>query len=111
MEKDIYKTSRICYVIEETAHYLITLLITGAYLAKLTLSLGFSDSLTALLSSFVNLGCVFQLLAIAIFRRGSVKRKVTFFYTINELLFALLYLTPFLKVGSGIRTALFISST
>lgn len=108
MQKDIYKASRIYYIIEETAHYLITLLITGAYLAKLTLSLGFSDSLTALLGSFVNLGCVFQLLAIAVFKRGSVKRKVTVFYTINELLFALLYLTPFIKVSSGIRTALFI---
>ncbi len=108
MNKDIYKTSRICYVIEETSHYLITLLITGAYLAKLTLSLGFSDSLTALLGSFVNLGCVFQLLAIAIFKRGSVKKKVTIIYTINEFLFALLYLTPFLKTGSGSRTAVFI---
>jgi len=108
MQKDIYKASRICYVIEETAHYLITLLITGAYLAKLTLSLGFSDSLTALLGSFVNLGCVFQLLAISIFKRGSVKRKVTVIYTINELLFALLYLTPLIKVASGIRNALFI---
>ena len=108
MQKDIYRASRIYYIIEETANYLITLLITGAYLAKLTLSLGFSDSLTALLSSFVNLGCVFQLLAIAIFKRSSVKRKVTIFYTINELLFALLYVTPFIRVGSGIRTALFI---
>lgn len=108
MQKDIYKTSRICYVIEETSHYLITILITGAYLAKLTLSLGFSDGLTALIGSFVNLGCVFQLLAIAVFKRGSVKRKVTIICTINELLFALLYLTPFLKVGSGTRTAIFI---
>ena len=108
MQNDIYKTSRICYVIEETSHYLITLLITGSYLAKLTLSLGFSDSLTALLGSFVNLGCIFQLLAIAVFKRGSVKRKTTIIYTINELLFALLYLTPFLKIGSVARSAVFI---
>lgn len=109
MEKDIYKISRINYIIEETAHYLITLLISGAYLAKLTLSLGFSDSLTALVGSFVNLGCVFQLLAIAIFKGGSVKKKVTIFYTINHLLFALLYLTPFIKVAPGIRTGIFIT--
>ena len=108
MEKDIYKSSRAYYVIEETTNYLITILITGAYLAKLTLSLGFSDSLTALVGSFVNLGCVFQLLAIAIFKHGSVKRKVTIIYTINELMFALLYLTPFLKTVPIIRTAIFI---
>ncbi|MBR6523408.1 MAG: MFS transporter [Clostridia bacterium] len=109
MTKDIYKTSRICYIIEETTAYLITFLITGAYLAKLTLSLGFSDSLTALLGSFVNLGCVFQLFAIAIFRRGSAKRKLTILYTINELLFALLYLVPFLNINSSVKTALFIA--
>ena len=72
MTKDIYKTSRICYIIEETTAYLISFMITGAYLAKLTLSLGFSDSLTALLGSFINLGCIFQLLAIRVFRRGPV---------------------------------------
>ena len=77
MQKDIYKISRINYVIEETLNYLITILISGAYLAKLTLSLGFSDSLTALVSSFVNLGCVFQLLAISIFKQGRVKRKIS----------------------------------
>lgn len=96
------------YVIEETTAYLITLLITGAYLAKLTLSLGFSDGLTALLSSFVNLGCVFQLFAISVFGHSSVKRKVTVFYTINELLFVLLYVTPLIKVSPNIRTILFV---
>lgn len=109
MTKDIYKGSRICYIIEETAAYFITFLISGAYLAKLTLSLGFSDSLTALLGSFVNLGCVFQLFAIAIFRRGSVKRKLTILYTVNQLLFALLYLVPFLNMSSFVKTTLFIA--
>lgn len=108
MTKDICKTSRICYVIEETTAYLISFLITGVYLAKLTLSLGFSDSLTALLGSFVNLGCVFQLFAITIFRRGRVKRKLTILYTINESLFALLYLVPFLNISSSVKAVLFI---
>lgn len=109
MTKDIYKTSRICYIIEETTAYLISFMITGAYLAKLTLSLGFSDSLTALLGSFINLGCIFQLLAIRVFRRGPVKRKLTVLYTINELLFALLYLVPFLNFSPTVKTALFIA--
>lgn len=110
MQKDIYRTGRICYIIEEAANYLISLLITGAYLAKLTLSLGFSDGLTAILSAFVSLGCVFQLFGIAVFKGGSVKRKVTVFYTINELLFVLLYLTPFINVPHGVRAVLFIAA-
>lgn len=109
MTRDIYKTSRICYIIEETTAYLISFLITGAYLAKLTLSLGFSDSLTALLGSFVNLGCIFQLFAISMFRRGRIKRKLTILYTINESLFALLYLVPFLNISPSVKTALFIA--
>lgn len=104
---DIYKASRIYYIIEETSAYLITLLLSGAYFAKLTLHLGFSDSLTALLSSFVNLGCIFQLLAISIFKQGRAKRKVTVFYTVSEFLFLLLYVTPFIKIGYGIRSVLF----
>lgn len=109
MKNDIYKTSRICYIIEETSAYLISLLITGAYLAKLTLSLGFSDSLTAILSSCVNLGFIFQLFAISVFRHGYVKRKVTVFYTLNELLFVLLYVTPIVDIDSGVKTVLFIA--
>jgi len=108
MNKDINKTGRIMYVIEETAAYLISIVLGGAFLAKLTLSAGFSDSLTALLTSCVNLACIFQLLSIAIFRRGGVKRKVTILYTAGELLFVLLYLTPFVKITPGVRTIVFI---
>jgi len=108
MNKDIYKSTRICYVIEETVAYLITILISGAYLARLTSALGFSDSLTALLSSFVNLGCVFQLLAIAVFRRGRVKKKVTILFIINQLLFMLLYVVPFFKMNPTLKATLFI---
>ena len=108
MAKDIYKNSRVCYVIEETIHYLITILITGAYLAKLTSELGFSDSMTALLGSFVNLGCIFQLLALAIFKNGRVKRKVTVLYTISHCLFIMLYIVPFFKINPVIKATLFI---
>lgn len=107
-EKD-YKIGRIMYVTEETAAYLITILLGGAYLAKLTLSIGFSDSLTAILGSCINLGCVFQLLAISLFKSGRIKNKITVYYTISELLFVFLYVIPFVKIAPGIRTALFIT--
>ena len=109
MNNDIYKSSRICYIIEETIAYLITILISGAYLARLTSALGFSDSLTALLGSFVNLGCIFQLLALTVFSRGRVKRKATILYIINHLLFMLLYIVPFFKINPTIKAILFSS--
>lgn len=108
MEKDIYRGSRIGYIIEEAANYFITILLSGAYLAKLTQELGFSDSLTAILSAFITVGCSFQMLALVFFRKGRVKRKVTAFYTINEILFALLYFVPVFGISKELKTFLFI---
>lgn len=108
MIQNKYYGSRICYIIEETTHYLISILITGAYLAKLTNTLGFSDSLTAILASFVSLGCSVQLFAIAIFKRGRVKRRVSLLFTIAQLLFMMIYVVPFIEISEGIKTAIFI---
>lgn len=108
MKPDIYRSSRIYYIIEAAVEYFISLLITGAYLAKLTSYLGFSDSLTAILTSFVALGCSFQLFAIAIFNKGRVKRKVTILHVINQLLFMLVYAVPFFNSNHYVKTALFI---
>ena len=108
MSQNNYLGSRICYIVEETTQYLITLLITGAYLAKLTNALGFSDSLTAILGSFVSLGCGFQLFAMAIFRRGRVKRRVSVIFTIAQLCFVMTYVIPFFEMKQGFKTVLFI---
>ena len=52
------------YIAEAALEYFISLLVTGAFIAKLTADFGFSDSLTAVLISFVALGCSFQLFAV-----------------------------------------------
>ncbi len=108
MKKDIYFSSRICYIVEATAEYLISLLIAGTYLAKLTAEMGFSDSLTAVLSSFVALGCSFQLLTLVFFKSGRVKRRVAILHTLNQLLFMLLYMTPFFPFPPTVKAVLFI---
>ena len=92
--KDIYKTSRILYIIEASLEYFISLLVTGAYLAKLTSSLGMKDSLTGILTSFVSLGCGFQIIAIALANKRPVKRWGTALHSVNQLAFALIYLVP-----------------
>ncbi len=107
-QKDIYGFSRRMYVVESTLEYFISLLVTGAFLAKLTASLGFSDSLTAVLTSFVALGCSFQLFAVFFFRGGSVKRRVTVFHILNQLLFMGVYFVPFFNLSRPIKTVLFI---
>lgn len=103
------RASRIWIIIAAALEYFISLMVTGAYLARLTASLGFSDSLTGILSSFVSLGCVFQLGSIAFFRRvRGVKRPIIAFHIVNQSLFALVYLTPVLPLSSGQKTALFL---
>ena len=109
MKKDTYKLTPFFYIGEATFEYFISLLITSTFLAKLTTHLGFSDSLTAILSSFVALGCSFQLFSIAFFKTGRVKKRVTLMHIINQLLFMGIYLVPFTPFQSmGAKTFLFI---
>lgn len=100
---------RLCYILEETFNYLITILLTGSYLAKLTSTLGFSDGLTAILSTINTLGCSMQLLSVALFRKGTYKRRITGMFMLSQLLFTLLYIVPFVQIPYGIRAALFIT--
>ena len=107
--KDIYKTSRILYILEATFEYFISMLVMGAYLAKITSSIGISDTLTGILTSFVSLGCGFQIIAIFLANKRPVKRWVTILHSINQLAFALIYLVPFIKLTKVAKIVLFIA--
>ena len=53
------KRGRFMYILEAALEYFIALLVAGSFLATLTKELGFSDSLTGILSSVISLGCLF----------------------------------------------------
>ena len=106
--KDLYKTSRILYIIEASLEYFISLLVTGAYLAKVTEAIGLSDTLTGILTSFVSLGCGFQIIAIFLANKRPVKRWVTVLHSVNQLFFALIYLIPFIDLTKTQKTVLFV---
>lgn len=107
--KDRYKTSRVLYIIEAALEYFISLLVTGAYLAKLTSAIGISDTLTGILTSFVSLGGGFQIIAIFLVNKKSVKPLVTVLQSLNQLFFALIYLIPFVPLTAAQKTVLFIA--
>lgn len=109
IRKDEYKTSRFLYIIEATLEYFISLLVTGAYLAKVTEAIGINDTLTGILTSFVSLGCGFQIIAIFLANKRPVKRWVTVLHSLNQLAFALIYLVPFINLSSKAKTAIFIA--
>lgn len=107
MNDVILKRSRIMYILEATFEYLISILVAGSYLATITRELGFSDSLTGILSSIISLGCLFQLMSISL-RRTKVKRMVVLFSIINQFLFALLYVIPLTSFEKNTKIKLFI---
>ena len=107
-EKDL-KRGQLMYLFEAALEYLISILVTGSFLATLTKELGFSDSLTGILSSVISLGCLFQMLSVFI-RRKQVKGFVILMSVANQLLFMLLYVIPVFPVSSKTKTVLFVIS-
>ncbi len=109
MENDkIMKRGRTMYIIEAGLEYLVSLLVTGTFFAELTKALGFSDSLTGILSSVISLGCLFQMLSV-FYRKRSVKTFVILLSITNQLLFLLLYVTPLCDfLPAGAKTAAFV---
>ena len=108
VRKDPYRSSRALYVIEAALEYFISLLVAGAYLARLTTALDIPDNVTGILSSFVSLGCGFQIFAIFLADKKPVKRWVTVIHTLNQLCFCLIYVTPFFPFSTTAKTVLFI---
>ncbi|MBQ2725733.1 MAG: MFS transporter [Clostridia bacterium] len=107
MNNDIYRNSRFFYILEAAFEYFISILVTGAYLAKVTAYIGLSDSLTGVLTAFVSLGCGFQIIAIFLANRQPVKKWVSVLHIINQLFFALIYLIPFFGLPRNVTVVLF----
>lgn len=105
--KSAEKRGRIMYVIEAALEHYIARLVAGSFLATLTKELGFSDSLTGILSSIISLGCLFQLLSVFI-RPKKSKGFVIILSIINQLLFMALYIIPLLNLSPYIKTVLFV---
>ena len=102
------RRGRILYIIEAALEYLVSILVAGSYLATLTNELGFSDSLTGILSSFISLGCLFQLLSLLV-RPRRVKGLVVSLSIANQLLFLLLYVIPVVHLSPRVKTVLFVA--
>ena len=106
--KDIYKKSRILYIISATLEYFIAILTGTAYLAKIAGSIGIPDGTVGVLSSFVALGCAFQIVSMAMRTDKPVKRTVTLINLANQLCFTLLYIIPVVDISKNLKTAIFI---
>ncbi|MBO5945183.1 MAG: hypothetical protein J6Q69_01115, partial [Clostridia bacterium] len=107
-EKDIYRTSRLMYIIEACVENFITLLTGGVYLATLTKALGISDGLTAILSSVTSLGGLFQIITVFVAHKTPVKRWIIPLQLLADLMLCGLYLIPVIGFDKNASLLFFI---
>ncbi len=104
-----YTRSRKAYIVQSTTEYFVSLLVTDIYLAKLLSSIGISDGLVGIISSFITLAFVFQIFTLFIAKaRVSAKKLVMTFDTISIFCFLFMYLIPFTPFGKTQKTALLV---
>lgn len=104
-----YRRSRGAYMAQCTVEYFVSLLVTDAFLAKLLSYIGISDALIGIISSFITLAFVIQLLSIFLVKKiTNTKMLVIALDTASIFFFMLLFFVPFLSQDKGIRTVLVI---
>ncbi len=106
-EKSPYAFSEKMYVLQCALSYFISIITTGAYLAKLTTTIGISDGMTAILSNIGSLACLFQLLSIPLSHKKKFKGSVITTVFLAQILLGFLYLIPFFGFSSKVNSALF----
>jgi hypothetical protein len=106
--KEPYKYSQNLYIVEAAVEYFIAILIGSTYLAKMTTSIGMSDGLTGVITSFVSLGFGFQIFALLLVGKSRVKRFCTLMHLINQLAFSFLYIVPIIDIPSNAKTVIFV---
>ncbi len=104
-----YKRSRTAYALQATLEYLITLMVTDAFLAKILTYLGISDAMIGIIATFISLAMVIQLGSLSISKtKANSKKVVTVFSTISQVLFAFVYVIPFLPISPAFKKSVAI---
>ena len=84
-----------------TFEYLLSLLVTDAFLTKLLSHLGLDDTTIGIISSFITLAFVIQIFSLFLYKLKMNAKTVTLiFYSASRLLFSSLYVIPFIPIGS-----------
>ena len=106
-ESKVYKQSRKMYMAQCAFEYFISILVADAFLAKLLTHIGISDAMVGIISSFITLAFLFQLLSIFLARKVcNIKKTVILIDTLSLLLFLGLYVIPFLPFSLEVKTGL-----
>ena len=107
-ETDIYKKSRLFYIFEAAVEYFLATFVAGTYLAKMTTSIGMSDSLTGIISAFVSLGFGFQIFALLLAKKKPIKPFIVVMNLLTQLFFSFLYVIPIINVEKTVKIVIFV---
>ena len=84
-----------------TFEYLLSLLVTDAFLTKLLTHLGLDDTTIGIISSFITLAFVIQIFSLFLYKLKMNSKTVTLiFYSLSRFLFSSLYIIPFIPMVS-----------
>ncbi len=108
-KKDIYKTSRGMHIAYAAFEYFVSILVGTTYLAKLGTAVGLDDGTIGLVTSFLALGCAFQMVSIFLGDRIAKKGSIILVTFFDMLSFTLLYVVPFVRLPSNLRPWIFIA--
>lgn len=105
-----YRRSRKAYIAESTFEYLVSILVTDAFLAKVLTYMGMDDVTIGVISSLTSFAFLFQLLSLYVMRHlRNTKRTVILFKMFSQILFLSVYLIPFLPFGITVKTGVVVS--
>lgn len=100
---------RSAFIVFSLFEYLISLLVTGAFLAAILKQIGIADAIAGIVSSIISLSCVTQLFSGMLIKPDhSVRRTVVTLIAVNQLMFSSLYLIPFIPISQQAKTVLFV---
>ena len=101
-----YKRSRAAYKWECAFEYFASLMVADSLLAKLLTSIGFSDAETGILSSFITLAFLFQIISIFVIRKvTNTKRFAVLFHSLGQMVCVVIFLVPFMPFSKELGKA------
>ena len=104
-----YKKSRLLVIIEATLEYFIAISVTTTFLTAILNEMGISASLQGIINAITSLACTAQLVAVFTVKKSfPCKRWISILSLISQLLFALLYCVPSVKLETHVKVAIFI---
>lgn len=100
--------NRSCYIAEAGLEYLISLLITDSFLARLLTSNGVSDSAAGIVTELASFAFSAQIVSVFFRKRSGMKRFITLLHLANQIMFVLLYFVPVFNIPSGVKAPLIV---